>query len=165
MYFGCQGEDDCAVRFTGAPGRKDRTTVATMNHLLLKASSPVATPSPRATQLVTQKISFSSLSQRRVSRAWLSFQLPNLSAASTRSTSPLSHMEISSRHLTILRIKEQYLLGEVQVENFFSDGESDNFPWHAQDTTKILKVNDVTAGDLFKTCGALAIGRSLFVGR
>ena len=29
-----QGEDDCAVRFTGAPGKKDRITVETMKHLL-----------------------------------------------------------------------------------------------------------------------------------
>ena len=27
-----------------------------------------------------------------------------------------------------------------------------------------MKVNNVTAGDLFKTCGALAIGRRLFLG-
>ena len=68
---------------------------------------------------------------------------------------------------------EHYLLGEVGkadvVEktlsiHFFSDGESDDFSWRDQDTTNILKVNDVTAGDLFKTCGALAIGRRLFVG-
>lgn len=72
---------------------------------------------------------------------------------------------------------EHYLLGEVGKADvaekalsitFFSDGESADYSWHDQETTKettkILKVNDVTAGDLFKTCGALAIGRCLFVG-
>ncbi|CAL6339104.1 unnamed protein product [Bathycoccus prasinos] len=69
---------------------------------------------------------------------------------------------------------EHYLLGEVgkadEVEKtlsikFFSDGKWDDFSWYDQETTNILKVNKVTAGDLFKTCGALAIGRDLFVGR
>jgi hypothetical protein len=69
---------------------------------------------------------------------------------------------------------EHYLLGEVgkadEVEKtlsikFFSDGKWDHFSWSDQDTTKILKVNDVTAADLFKTCGALAIGLALFFGR
>ena len=66
------------------------------------------------------------------------------------------------------------MLGEVgkadEVEKtlsikFFSDGKWDDFSWYDQDTTKILKVNDVTAADLFKTCGTLAIGRDLFLGR
>jgi len=69
---------------------------------------------------------------------------------------------------------EHYLLGEVgkadEAEKtlsitFFSDGESADYSWYDQETTKILKVNDVEAGALFKTCGALAIGRCLFVGR
>ncbi|CAL6331541.1 unnamed protein product [Bathycoccus prasinos] len=73
---------------------------------------------------------------------------------------------------------EHYLLGEVgkvtEAEKtlsitFFSDGESADYSWYdpktTKETTKILKVNDDTAGDLFKTCGALAIGRCLFVGR
>ena len=73
---------------------------------------------------------------------------------------------------------EHYRLGEVgkadEAEKtlsitFFSDGEAADYSWYdpktTKETTKILKVNDVTAGDLFKTCGALAIGRCLFVGR
>jgi hypothetical protein len=69
---------------------------------------------------------------------------------------------------------EHYLLGEVgkadEVEKtlsikFFSDDKWDDFSWSDQDATKVLKVNDVTAADLFKTCGALAIGRALFLGR
>ena len=58
---------------------------------------------------------------------------------------------------------EQYLLGEVgkvdEAEKtlsitFFSDGEPADYSWSdpktTKETTKILKVNDVTAGDLFK---------------
>mmetsp|Transcript_2695 Transcript_2695/g.9645 ORF Transcript_2695/g.9645 Transcript_2695/m.9645 type:complete len:399 (+) Transcript_2695:381-1577(+) len=69
---------------------------------------------------------------------------------------------------------EQYLLGEVgkvdEAEetlsiSFFSDRKSDDYSWYEREMTNILKVNDVTAGVLFKTCGALAIGRCLFVGR
>ncbi|CAL6338555.1 unnamed protein product [Bathycoccus prasinos] len=69
---------------------------------------------------------------------------------------------------------EHYLLGEVGKSDevaktlsikFFSDGKWDDFSWYDQETTNILKVNKVTAGDLFKTCGALAIGRDLFLGR
>ncbi|CAL6332769.1 unnamed protein product [Bathycoccus prasinos] len=56
-----------------------------------------------------------------------------------------------------------YYLGEVGevvgAENklpisFFSDGVSTDYLWDDQESMKILKVNDVNAGDLFKTCGA-----------
>ena len=114
ILSGCRGDDDCAVRFTGAPGKKDRITVETMNHLLsskgIFSRHNTVSQSHAAVHGVrrkTKRRSFSSLSQRRVSRAWLSLQRPNLSAAITRSTSPLSHKEISSRYLTSLRISPE----------------------------------------------------------
>lgn len=44
----------------------------------------------------------------------------------------------------------------------FSDSVSVDYSWDDQETTKILKVNDVNAGDLFKTCGPHVVGRHLF---
>lgn len=53
---------------------------------------------------------------------------------------------------------EQFFLGEVgkvdEAEkilsiSFFSDGKSVDYSWNDQETTKILKVNDVNAGVLF----------------
>ena len=66
---------------------------------------------------------------------------------------------------------EKYYLGEVgEVDgtekkvsiSFFSDGKSVDYSWNDQETTKILKVNDVNAGDLFKTCCTHIVGRRLF---
>ncbi|CAL6327613.1 unnamed protein product [Bathycoccus prasinos] len=63
---------------------------------------------------------------------------------------------------------EKYYFGEVDGTEkklsvtFFSDGESTDYSWDDQETTKILKVNDIKAGDLFKTCGSRVVGRRLF---
>ena len=184
ILSGCQGEDDCAVRFTGAPGKKDRTTVETMNHLLSSkgifsrrntVSQSHAAVRERVTQNEKTKFFFS-LPTSSVSRLVVIPASKPKRGEHEVHVSALAQGDIVAAPYNLADQPgvEHYLLGEVgkvdEVEktlsiNFFTDGESDDFPWHAQDTTKILKVNDVTAGDLFKTCGALAIGRSLFVGR
>ena len=114
ILSGAGRDDACAVRFTGAPGTKDRITVATMNHLLSSkgifyrhntVSQSHAAVHERASQ--NEKTKFSSPSHRRVSRAWLSLQLSKPKRGGTRSTSPLSHKEISSRHLTSLWISPE----------------------------------------------------------
>ena len=176
------GVDSCAVRFTGAPGFQDRTTVLTMTQLLSSKGyhsrrDTVTLRSDALRKLATQN-----------EKTKYFFSLP----PGARSTSPLSHKETSVHVSTLAQGNivaapyefvdqpgvEHYRLGEVgkadEAEKtlsitFFSDGEAADYSWYdpktTKETTKILKVNDVTAGDLFKMCGALAIGRCLFVGR
>ncbi|CAL6334467.1 unnamed protein product [Bathycoccus prasinos] len=147
ILSGCRGEDDCAVRFTGAPGKKDHITVETMNHLLSSKGIFYRHNTVSQSYAAVHEVHVSALAQGDIVAA--PYELADQSGI------------------------EHYLLGEVgkadEVEktlsiNFFSDGKSDDFSWYDQDTTNILKVNNITAGDLFKTCGALAIGRCLFVG-
>lgn len=68
---------------------------------------------------------------------------------------------------------ETYLLGEVgswklEAEKqtlsvtYFSDVVAADYQWDDPELTRILKVNDVNTGDLFKTCGTHVIGRRLF---
>ena len=65
---------------------------------------------------------------------------------------------------------DKYFLGEVSkvahLERRFSvtslsDGALFDYSWDDEEMTKILKVNDVKFGDLFKACGRHIVGRPL----
>jgi hypothetical protein len=182
------GVDSCAVRFTGAPGTQDNTTVLTMTQLL----SSKGYHSRRNTVNLKNDALRKRASQNDKTKYF--FSLPP-SSVSRLVVTPAAKPKCGEREVHVSTLAqgnivaapyefmdqpgvEHYLLGEVGKADvaekalsitFFSDGESADYSWHDQkttiETTKILTVNDVTAGVLFKTCGALAIGRRLFVAR
>ena len=175
------GEDGCAVRFNGTPGTKDRITVRTMTHLLsskgyhsrhntLSLSSDAVRE--RATQNEKTKFFFS-LPPSSVSHLVVT---PAAKPKRDVHVSTLAQGNIVAAPWECEDEPgvEQYFLGEVgkvdEAEktlsiSFFSDGKSADYSWNDQETTKILKVNDVNAGVLFKTCGALVVDRRLFLGQ
>jgi len=174
--------DSCAVRFTGARGTQDRTTVLTMTQLLSSKGhhsrrNTVTLRSDALRKRVTQNEEtkfFFSLPPSSVSRLVVTPAAKPKRGEVHVSTLAQGNIVAAPYEFVDQPGVEHYLLGEVGKADeaqktlsitFFSDGESADYSWYDQETTNILEVNDVTAGDLFKTCGALAIGRCFFVGR
>ena len=169
-----QAEDGCAVRFTGAPGSGKDITKTTLMHLL---SSKVG-----GIRFTTQSKEVLYQRAAKHKKTKFFFPLPT-SSVSRLVVAPTTNVKrgeflaydlkpgdiiAAPWQLNDVSGGETYLLGEVGETGeklsatFLSDGLSSDYFWDDQEMTRILKVNDVNTGDLFKTCGTHVIGRRLF---